>query len=324
MVKRDDSLDALAAEVKTIVGCNNTLNAAHTLGFWGREPQRSSEPKTTRTPDDYDGSDRLSISCTQTGLPARKQRELVEQWCALLPTLHNVRWLWFHSRVPQALFDAACQIPALQGLYVKWSGIESIEPLTHCRALKYFKLGSSGSLASIQPLERMTQLKWLQLDNITSTKHLQPLQSLTGLEGLGFTGAELKNFTIDSFAPLSGLQNLTWLHLGSVQTRDESLQPLTKLKKLEWLGVGNFFPVEEFARLSLHFPAGVCEWQEPYARFHSSLFPCRKCKANWKVMTSGKGSALLCPSCDSLKLARHIHKFKSAQETIRAAESDAR
>ena len=38
---------------------------------------------------------RLCISCTQTELPAAKQRALVGEWCDLLPTLDRVRMLQF-------------------------------------------------------------------------------------------------------------------------------------------------------------------------------------------------------------------------------------
>jgi hypothetical protein len=74
--------------------------------FWTREPQRSMAPVSIRSPNDYDGGEALAISCIQTELPAREQRRLVERWCSELPGLSRVCWLWFHSRVPQELFEA--------------------------------------------------------------------------------------------------------------------------------------------------------------------------------------------------------------------------
>ncbi len=270
-------------------------------------------------PDEFAGGPCLSIACTQTDLPDKKQKHLVDTWCRVLPTLRDVQWVWFYSKVPQRLFEAACQLPQLTGLYIKWSGIEDLEPLSQCARLSHLKLGSSAGVQSIDPIGRLGNLKWLQVENVKTATSLVPLSSLTALEGFGLTGAEFKNYTIDSFDPLAHMTNLTWLHLGGVRTQDRSLKALANLRNLQWLGLGNFFPYEEFARLSLHLPPSVCNWLQPYARMHSSMFPCRKCKQNWQVMTSGKGSHRLCPTCDSLKLARHVLKFNAAREAAKKA-----
>jgi hypothetical protein len=40
------------------------------------------EPGTVREVADYTGGDTLSIHCTQLDLPARQQRQIVQDWCA--------------------------------------------------------------------------------------------------------------------------------------------------------------------------------------------------------------------------------------------------
>lgn len=317
MTKANAEIDMLAASLRGVVGCDDQKDQRLALEFWARESQRAMEPKCISSPDEYDGSPYLAISCTQTDLPDREQARLVETWCHLLPTLDEVQWLWFYSRVPQCLFDAACQIPALRGLYVKWSGIENLEPLTQCTNLTHLKLGSSPGIRSLDPLGCLTWLKWLQVDNVRAAKTVEPLQSLKRLEGLGFTGGEFKNYTIHSFEPLGCMTNLRWLHLGSVHTEDQSLKTFANLKNLEFLGLGNFFPLEEFAWLSLRLSPSVCEWLQPYVKAHSSVFPCPRCKANWKVLASGKRGRLLCPTCDSVKLARHVMRFNAAREAAK-------
>src|SRR5207342_506327 len=114
--------------------------------FWAHHPDDRFPPPCIRTPDEADGSDRLSIACTQTELPAKAQRELVQRWCDELPGMTQVRYVWFQSKVPQALFDAACRLPNLEGLFVKWSSIDSLEPLLQPAGLRYVYVGSSPAI----------------------------------------------------------------------------------------------------------------------------------------------------------------------------------
>ena len=87
--------------------------------FWYHRPEQSFPPRIVQQPAEYDGSDRLALSCTQTGLPQTAQRKLVKEWCNRLPTLSNVKFLWLTSRATQDLFDAACRMPALTGLWIE-------------------------------------------------------------------------------------------------------------------------------------------------------------------------------------------------------------
>ena len=144
--KLNPELLATMVEARQVIGHDNDRDFSKVREIWAREPQRSLQPASIRDPSDYAGQERLSIVCTQTDLPAKKQAALVAQWCELLPTLTRVRWLYFTTRVPQPLFDAACRMPGLVGLYIKWSGIESLEPLTGLRDLQYFHLGDSASV----------------------------------------------------------------------------------------------------------------------------------------------------------------------------------
>lgn len=318
MPKLDPEVLAVAESLREVVGCDDTRDWEALREFWARKTQREITPRAIRSPDEYLGGEYLSISCTQTDLSDREQRQLVERWCELLPTLKDVRWLWFYSRVPQELFEAACSLPQLTALYLKWTGIADLSSLTHCKKLQYLYVGSSARAKSIDPLAELTQLRWLQIDNVKAATSLEPLSSLTNLEGLGFTGSEFKRYTIESFDPLADLTQLQWLHLGAVHTRDLSLRAFENMTALQYLGIGNYFPVEEFAWLSLHLDSSVCQWLNPYARMHSSVFPCPKCKKNWRVMTVGRGSTLLCPACDSVRLARHVIRFNAAKAAAQA------
>lgn len=314
----DPNVASLAEKLRNIIGAIEDEDWEPVRSFWSHGPNEGFPPPAITYPEEYSGQERLNVFCTQTDLPAREQKQLVARWCDFLQTLTSVRFLWFYSKVPQDLFDASCRVPNLEGLYVKWSGIETLDSLAIPRDLRYLYIGSSARVQSIQPLSQLTWLKWLQIDNVKAVTNLEPLRPLTNLEGLGFTGAESKNYTIDSFEPLSALTQLRWLHLGAVHTKDNSLHSLEALNNLQWLGMGNFFSTEEFARLSVRMPNTKCNWFSPYARYHSSVFPCRKCNKNWKVFPAGKGHRLLCPTCDSVKLAQLVISFNASAEAAKA------
>jgi hypothetical protein len=273
--------------------------------FWQSRPARRFPPPSIQSVAEYDGSDRLSIACTQTGLPAAAQRKLVDEWCAALPTLHNVRFLWLHSKVLPRLFDAACAMRELEGLYVNWSSIVNLESLPKLRQLKYLYLGSSPGIVSIEPLARLPQLRWLELENLKRISDFSPLAALTGLVGLAITGSMWARQKVDTLKPISNLRSLTWLAVD--KATDVSLEPLANLTALEWLGLPNRYPMEEFARLAARLPRTECARFRPYEALTG--IECRKCKSATMLMLTGKGKPILCAHCDLEKLERHVAEF---------------
>ena len=131
--------------------------------FWYYRPTKNFPPPNIRDSEEYDGSDRLALVCTQTDLSATAQRRLVRSWCELLQTLTEIRYLWFNSKVTQALFDAVTQMPHLVGLFIKWSGIKSIELISSLKSLQALHIGSSPSLQPLEALSSLVNLKWLDL-----------------------------------------------------------------------------------------------------------------------------------------------------------------
>jgi hypothetical protein len=306
------ALDELQASLGAMNGCLGDGESSYVPSYWNTLSREGAEPKPIRRPQEYAGGERLSILCTQLDLPAKQQRMLVQEWCAFLPSLGNVRTLWFQSRVPQELFDAACSLPSLTGLWIKWSGIRSLDALSRLATLRYLYLGRSGSIESLAPIGAMSQIEWLQLAGTAKATSLQPFASLRHLVGLGFTGGDGKPMETPTLAPLSDLATLEWLHLGALRVADGSLRPLGNLANLRWLGLPNFFAMREFAWLSTRLSRTACDWLAPYCRFHGSVFPCPKCKRNCRVMTSGQPSRSPCPSCDTQRLAEHVLAFNAA------------
>ena len=310
---------AFLDEVRGIVGFSDD-DTRIVPSYWYHRPDQDFPPKAIARPEDHSGGPTLNISCTQSDMPASAQKKLVRLWCETLPTLKSVRTLWFSCRVSQELFDAACTMPGLEGLYLKWNVVESLQSLRLAPQLRYLYLGASSRVESLEHVASLKELEWFQVESPSKAFEIEALGKMARLVGLGLTGSESKKLELQSFAPLSELRGLKWLHLGAVHVRDASLVPLAQLTSLEWLGVGNYFSVEEFARLSAHLPGVICDWLSPYVRYHRSMFPCRTCGVNWRVGTPGKGSKLLCPTCDTQKLAESIVRFNEAKSAaIRGA-----
>jgi hypothetical protein len=201
--------------------------------FWYYRPADDFPPKSVQDVDQYQGAARLNVVCTQTRLSSYAQRKLVTSWCDRMPQLHGVRYLWLNSRVPQRLFDAACAIPALEGLYVKWSGIKSIAALQNASSLKHLHIGSSAQLESIEPLSAMTDLLWLSVENLKKISCLQPLSSLTNLQGLSIEGSMSSTQGVETLRPIGELHQLKYLSISSLRARDRTLAPLYPLQNLE-------------------------------------------------------------------------------------------
>ncbi len=182
-------------------------------------------------------------------MPAAAQRKLVQSWCDVLPTLEKVEYLWFHSRVPQRLFDAACQVPRLKGLYIKWSGIKRLEAIGHASQLEAFHLGDSAQVESIECLGAMTKLRWLDLVNIKRVSRLDPLGKLRRLEGLGVEGSVWTTQRVETLAPIGQLANLRYLSIVNLRSADRTLKPLFALRRLEAFHAAAWWAPEEVAEL---------------------------------------------------------------------------
>lgn len=218
-------------------------------GFWYYRPKENSPPRTIRDPEDYDGGSMLSVACTQTELPPREQAKLVKRWCDVLPTLSKIEFLWLHSHVPQKLFDAACQMPQLQGLYVKWSSIKTINAITAARHLRFFHLGSSSQLQSLEPLRKLKSLVWLELENIKRIADLAVIADLNSLEGLGISGSMWTEQVVESLAPIAKLRGLRHLSLINLRAKDKTLKTLLPLASLERFVAAMWWTEEEVRQL---------------------------------------------------------------------------
>ena len=259
--------------------------------------------------EDYEGQEILFLACTQRGeLSSYKQNKLVESWMAFLPTI-DLKEIHFLTRVPQKLFDAACQVNSLEGLYVKWSGdgIKNYEQARNLTNLKRLYLGDSTQISDVSPLADLTNLEWLQLIGQKQVKNLSPISNLKKLEGLSISGSRFGVQKIESLSPLRKLENLRVLYLTNLYSMDLDLSPLLSLKNLELLDVANRYPTEEYARLAAQLPKN-CD--HGFSGVRDRGFKCDKCNDTTLVEIMDKRKRYLCKVCDSDKVAIAEERFK--------------
>jgi hypothetical protein len=223
-------------------------------GFWRHRPDEGFPPASIRTPEEYHGQPLANIVCTQTDLPGKEQAKLVKRWCETLPACAELKFLWFHSKVSQELFDAACKVPHLQGLWVKWSSVKSIEAISHCAHLKFLHLGSSPQIQSVYSLTGVKGLVWLELENIKRLGDLAVIGSLHQLQGLGIEGSIWTTQVVDSLAPLAQLRSLRFLALTNLRARDKTLKPLLSLSSLEEFRVAQWWSEAELGQMRIANP----------------------------------------------------------------------
>lgn len=278
--------------------------------YWYHRPLRNFPPPSIREPSEYDGGDRLSLACTQTDLPDRKQRELVCEWCELLPSLTGVRVLWLHSKVTQELFEAACGMNKLEGLYIKWSAIRNLEPIRALASLSRLHIGGAPSAEPIDALCDLKNLVDLELSNVRAASNLKFLDRMPQLRSLDLSGDgnSLKSLRIESLAPLRSLVHLEKLGISVASIVDESLGPIGDLPSLKYLQISNQFNMEEIAKLAGKLPSVDCDRFQPIGA-PVDWKQCKKCGGHTLVPLTGKRKPWLCTVCDAKRIEKHVAEF---------------
>lgn len=198
-------------------------------------------------------------------------------------------------------------MPNLQSLWIKYSSISSLSPITTLKQLEVFYLGGA-PLTDLSPLTELPNLRWLELEGLNKVNNIDHIGKLTQLISLGFSASfGGKAIKLASFAPLSRLTELRFLTLDRAE--DLALAPLASLHKLRWLGLPNYFPSQEFACLARALPQTHCERFAPYVSLASWGLNCQTCQTPLLQIT-GKGKPRLCPNCQADKVTKHVEAFK--------------
>lgn len=276
-------------------------------------------PRPIVDPVDYDGGDKLRLSFDLDAVDEARKKRIIAHWCKVLPTLPALRWLslWSHVTPPQ--FETACRLPALECLQIKWSNLRRLDAIEALQALRYLHIGSSTKVESIAPLASLGQLRLLEIENFKLVSDFSPLLTLTGLESLVVTGSL---WTRQDVGSLDVFARMTWLkHLAIDTTRVGSLRPLAALTGLGTLDLGGRLPMAEYAWLSAKLPDTHCRWFRPWLDLAGSgIGRCATCGQDSKVMLTGKGTPVLCSTCDRAKLDKHAAAFDAVRSRAIAGD----
>lgn len=252
-VSTSENLGRYDTSIQNVGATDARLNKAARLNYW--EVSLENWPsQSVREPGEIRSDGRLLVWCTQTQLTEKEQRKLVSRWCDVLPSLQGVRHLWFVSRVSQKLFDAACRVPGLESLRIKWSGVKTLEAIENASALRHLFIGSSAGVQSIQPLGSLTMLQTLGIENFARIRNLDPLADLKELRQLSVEGGMWTTQHVETLAPVGELLNLRYLGIRGLRSADRTLSPLFNLRQLEVLWASRGWDDHEIAELERRNP----------------------------------------------------------------------
>ena len=184
---------------------------------------------------DYAGGDSARIVATQLGFHEvngvqklytdNEKRKIVKGWCNFLASNRTAfRRLYFRSRVPQELFDAACQQMNLETLHVKWGPYRDLSALRNLKKLRVLYIGTGASVTSIEPLGDLDTLRALQIENFQKIENYAALGRLSNLQMLEIFPATLQTIHISNLDFLKSLTSLRSVWIPAV-IRDGSTPP---------------------------------------------------------------------------------------------------
>ena len=213
------------------------INEGYFHGVAGFPPLNSTDDRTNFAIEvkDYKGQEQLCIACTQLenhGYSGREKKRVLAEWLDFLRTNKKMfKALHFCSRVPQALFDAACCQEDLEELRFKWGGYTDLSALENLQKLKYLYIGSGAGVRDITTLGRIKTLIVLYVENFKRIEDYSPLITLNKLEQLIISGPILANTPVKDYEFLREMKNLVSVWFPNVTVRRKySLEELTALR----------------------------------------------------------------------------------------------
>ena len=218
-------------------------------GFWYWDMDNKWPPNSISYIENFRPVIKLNLNITQLGLKTGDQKKLLQFWCNEMPKLTTVKYLWLCSRVNQEMFEAACDMDNLEGLYIKWSGIKKIDSLLKLKNLKHLHIGSSGQVENIRVFRDINWLTTLSLEQLNNVTDFSDIAGMTNLQGLGIDGSIWTAQKIDTLQPIGQLRGLKYLTLTNTRTKDKSFDPILNLKELVRFNSSWNYPVTEFEKL---------------------------------------------------------------------------
>ena len=174
---------------------------------------------------DYNGEEQICVACTQldshkdySTYSQRERKSILDEWIEFLRTNTGaLKALHFNSRVPQALFDAACQQENLEELRFKWGAYLDLSALEYLDKLQFLYLGPGAGIQDITALEKLENLVVLHMVGFKKMEDYSQLASLDKLEQLVIAGATLQYTPMKDLEFLREMPNLRSVALGGIK-----------------------------------------------------------------------------------------------------------
>ena len=158
----------------------------------------------------------------------------------------------------------------LQFLYVDDTRATDMSPLTGCSALRHLTIKGATQATSLDWIRDLPQLDSLLIENFKKITDISPIAAMTSLRALGVEGSMWTRQKVDSFIPLSGLEELEALFITNCKPTTDSLMPLYSLHNLRYLEAPAFYTEDEFSCLEKAIPQLKCSWFDQI-RKHGSI-----------------------------------------------------
>ncbi len=188
-------------------------------------------------PESYSDQAAISVSCTQMADP-KEQGRLVKAWSKALPGFNDLKEFYFLSRFPNDLLLPVSQIPHLQHLHIKWSGLKNIEALGRLASLQDLHIGSSPSICNPEVVLSLPKLRRLSFENIRVIYDLSWIAQMSQIQELHIDGGNWATQKVLSLEPLKSLVELEkFSFVGSSLKMKGSLMVLAEMPSLKaaWL-----------------------------------------------------------------------------------------
>ena len=206
------------------------------IGFWrfndGFWPSRMTIEDT-----DIFETDRLIVGLSTLEqeirpLSATKKRELRRVWSETLPKLDNVKYLMTTHQIDQSFFESICQMQNLEGLYIKWGKVESLDCISKLTKLKHLYFGSNPRLKSVDGISKLKNLETLEIENFQKVDDFNKISALKNLQSLNIsTSMDGPSIKMNDLEFLIELKNLLVLELG-ISLKNKDIRPIFYLDKL--------------------------------------------------------------------------------------------
>jgi hypothetical protein len=227
---------------------------------------------------------------------------------AALPRLPLLERLWCMNLGAETARIVGSLV-ALRRLYVDGFRLPTLSAFSELERLEVLSIDGATRVASLDEFAPFCGLTALGVTHFPRVRSLEPLSRFDSLRALVVAGSIWTRMTVDSLTPLMRLNDLHYLHLTNLKALDESLEPLASLTELLTLELPNFYPMEEFAKLSARLKKTRCDWFAPFVSVTSSS--CPKCAASGMLMLTGKGQPTLCATCDAARVLKHDEHFRN-------------